>query len=116
MYIRVATAVWGADLTPAQINEAWEETAAHVRLHTPPAVFGIAKDFTDRLNARLYAPGSLGSPSENPPTSPWYNRTRGAWRNGPRRVPSGMKEDGMVDEMAERHRPEGDAAGLFPHT
>jgi hypothetical protein len=51
MYIRVATAVWGADLTPAQINEAWEETAAHVRLHTPPAVFGVVKDFTDRLNA-----------------------------------------------------------------
>jgi hypothetical protein len=50
--IRLATEVWGADLTPAQINEAWEAMAAEVRAHTPPTVFHVMKDFCDRLDSR----------------------------------------------------------------
>jgi hypothetical protein len=51
-YVRLATEVWGADLTPAQINEAWEAIAAEVRAHTPPTVFHVMKDFCDRLGSR----------------------------------------------------------------
>ena len=51
-YVRLATEVWGAVLTPAQIDEAWEEMAAHVRTHTPPTTFYVLKDFAERLCTR----------------------------------------------------------------
>jgi hypothetical protein len=52
-FIKIATDVWGADLSPEVINAAWEEMATHVRQHTPPTVFHVMKDFCDRLGSRL---------------------------------------------------------------
>jgi hypothetical protein len=50
-FIKNAQDVYGDALTPDQINEAWEATAAEVRAHTPPSLHYILKGFAERLAA-----------------------------------------------------------------